>query len=91
MRYDFEVLRGDEIIVAERLAVTGLRDVWSRIASVAERVDEPGCRIRVTEEAGGIAILIGITAARCLFQHPAPRVRNPRIVDAPSTRARAIV
>ncbi len=53
MRYDFEVLRGDEIIVAERVVATGLRDVWSRIARMAEDVDEPGCQIRVTEEAGG--------------------------------------
>ncbi len=74
MRYDFEVLKGDDIIVAERLAVTGLGDVWSRIANIAEHVDEPGCRIRVTEEAGGIAILIGVTAARRLFEPPAPRL-----------------
>ncbi len=72
MRYDFEVLKGDDIIVAEHLAVTGLRDVWSRIARIAEHVDQPGCRIRVTEEAGGIAILIGVAAARCMFEHPAP-------------------
>lgn len=91
MRYDFEVLRGDEIIAAERLAVTGLRDVWSRIASVAELVDEPGCRIRVTEEAGGIAILIGVTAARCLSRHPTPRLPALTIVDAPSKRALAVV
>jgi hypothetical protein len=71
--YDFEVLRGDEIIVAERLVVTGLGDIWSRIARVAEHVAEPGCLIRVTEEGGGIAILIGVTAARCLFHHPASR------------------
>lgn len=73
MPYDFEVLRGDEIIVAERLVVTGLGDIWSRIARVAEHVAEPGCLIRVTEEGGGIAILIGVTAARCLFHHPASR------------------
>jgi hypothetical protein len=71
--YDFEVLRGDEIIVAERLVVTGPGDIWSRIARVAEHVAEPGCLIRVTEEGGGIAILIGVTAARCLFHHPASR------------------
>ena len=91
MRYDFEVLRGDEIIVAERVVTTGLRDVWSRIARMAEDVDEPGCQIRVTEEAGGIAILIGVTAARCLSQHAAPRLRTPTIVDAPSKRAPALV
>lgn len=70
--YDFEVLRGDEIIVAERLVVTGPGDIVE-IARVAEHVAEPGCLIRVTEEGGGIAILIGVTAARCLFHHPASR------------------
>ena len=73
MRYDFELLRGDEIIAAERLILTGLVDVWSRIARMAEHVDEPGCQIRVSEEAGGIAILIGVAAARCLFRRPASR------------------
>jgi Helix-turn-helix domain len=89
----FSSIRGDTpgIIVAERVVATGLRDVWSRIARMAEDVDEPGCQIRVTEEAGGIAILIGVTAARCLSQHAAPRLRTPTIVDAPSKRAPALV
>jgi hypothetical protein len=73
MRYIFEVLRGNEIIVAERLLVTGLCDVWSRIARTAENVAETGCQIRVTEEAGGIAILIGVAAAHCLLHHSASR------------------
>jgi hypothetical protein len=66
VRYNFEVLRGDEVVVAERLLVTGLGDVWSRIARLSENVAESGCQIRVTEEAGGIAILIGAAAARSL-------------------------
>ncbi len=69
MRYDFEVLRGDEIISAERLLLTGPHEVWSRIARMAEDVGQAGCQIRVIEEAGGIAILIGVAAARRLFQH----------------------
>ena len=91
MRYDFAVLKGDEIIMAERLAMTGLCDVWSRVARMAEDVDEPGCQIRVTEEAGGITILIGVTAARCLFERPAPRLRTLTVVDPPAKRARANV
>jgi hypothetical protein len=73
MRYDFEVRRGDRVIAAERFVVTGLGDVWSRVARMAEHIAEPGCQIRVTEEAGGIAILIGVTAARSLFHHSASR------------------
>jgi len=33
---------------------------------LTENVAESGCQIRVTEEAGGIAILIGAAAARSL-------------------------
>ena len=91
MRYDLQVLRDDEIVAAERLVVTGLRDVWSRIARMADHVAEPGCQIRVTEEAGGIAILIGVTAARRLFKPPAPPLRTRTVMDAPPGRARAII
>jgi hypothetical protein len=91
VRYDLKVLRDGEIVAAERLVVTDLRDVWSRIAGMADQVDEPGCQIRVTEEAGGIAILIGATAARGLFKPRAPRVRTPTVIEASFGRRRAIV
>jgi len=88
VRYDLKVLRDDEIVAAERLVVTDVRDIWSRIASMADQVDEPGCQICVTEEAGGIAILIGATAARGLFKPP--RVRTPTVIDGRFGRRRAI-
>ncbi len=64
--YDFEVRKGDETIAAARSVA--LRDpsaAWPRIADFAKNVAEPGCRIRVTNEAHEIVILIGIAAARC--------------------------
>ena len=76
MQYDVNVLRNDEILAAEHLVVKDFRELWSRIASIAERVDQPGSRIRVTEEAGGIAILIGAAAARCLSKPRTPRPRS---------------
>ncbi len=76
MHYNLEVLKGDEIILAQRLVLTGMGDVWSTIARMAEDVAETGCRIRVTDEAGGIAILIGLTAARRLFQRSAHRLNS---------------
>jgi hypothetical protein len=82
VRYDLKVLRDDKIVAAERLVATDLRDVWSRIARMADEVDEPGCQICVTEEAGGIAILIGMTAARRMFKPRAPRVRTPTGFEA---------
>lgn len=71
MHYNLQVLRGDEILLSERLVLTGVEDIWPRIARLAEGVSETGCHIRVTKEAGRIAVLIGVTAARCLFRPPA--------------------
>ena len=91
MQFDLKVLRDNEIVVAERLVVTDLHDVWSRIARMAEYLDEPGCQIRVTDEAGGIAILIGVAAVRRLFRPRASRLQTLTVADAPSGRAPAIV
>ncbi|HME86126.1 MAG TPA: hypothetical protein VKG91_16660 [Roseiarcus sp.] len=91
LRYDVKVLRDDEIVAAECLVVADLRDVWPKIARMADEVDEPGCQICVTEEAGGIAILIGATAARGLFKPWAPSTRTPTVIDAPFGRSRAII
>ena len=91
MRYDLEVLRDNKIVAAERFVLTDSRDLWSRIAGMAKRVDEPGCQIRVTEEAGGIAILIGVAAARRSLAPPAPRLPILKAADAPSGRAPAVV
>ena len=68
--YDFEVLKGDETIaVARSVALPDISAAWSRIAELAKNVDEPGCRICVTNEAGKVAILIGIATARHLLVH----------------------
>ena len=37
--------------------------LWPRVVELAGKFDEPGCRIRVTNEAGHVVILIGATAA----------------------------
>ena len=73
MQYDLEVLRADEIVATEHVVVSDVRDLWTRVAKVAEDVDQPGARIRVTEEAGGIAILIGAAAACSLSASARPR------------------
>ena len=63
--YDFEVVKGDETIAAARsVAVSDTRAMWLRIAELANKVEEPGCRIRVTNDAHEMVILIGIAAAR---------------------------
>jgi hypothetical protein len=67
-QYNFAVLKGDETIAAIRsIALPDPSAAWSRVAELAKNVDEPGCRIRVTNEAGDVVVLVGIAAAR----HPA--------------------
>ena len=63
--YDFEILKGDETIVATRsVELRDPRAAWPRIAELAKKIDEPGCRIRVTNDAHEMVILIGVAAAR---------------------------
>ena len=63
--YDFEVLHGDDVIVAETsVALDSSRAAWPKIIKMANTLDLPGCRIRVREQSGGTIILIGAAAAR---------------------------
>ncbi len=41
-----------------------LKSAWSVVTEMALSASEAGCRIRVTDEAGAIVILIGVAAAR---------------------------
>ncbi len=61
--YDFEVLRGDEIIAAERsVPLHSSRAAWPRILKLAKSVNSSACRIRVKER-GETIILLGASAA----------------------------
>ena len=63
--YHFEVLRGDDVIAAERaVALESSRAAWPKVVDLARRLEGPGCRIRVREQTGGTIILIGASAAR---------------------------
>lgn len=62
--YDFEVLKGNEIIAAARsVAILDPRAAWPRVAELAKKVKEAGRRIRVTNEVHEMVILISIAAA----------------------------
>jgi hypothetical protein len=62
--FDFEVLRGDEVIATETsVALESSRSAWPRIFRIARTIEWPGCRIRVREHAGETVILIGAAAA----------------------------
>jgi hypothetical protein len=63
--YGFEVLKDGAVIAAEQtIALPDTRAAWPKIAELAKTFDEPGHKIRVKDEAGGIVILIGVTALR---------------------------
>ena len=63
--FDFEVLRGDEVMSSETsVALESSRNAWPRIVRIAQGLELPGCSIRVREHAGDTVILIGATAAR---------------------------
>jgi hypothetical protein len=63
-RCDFEVLRGQETIAAERsIMLRNTRAAWPRIAKLAMAVTIPGCLIRVRDQSGAMVIVIGVAAA----------------------------
>jgi hypothetical protein len=61
--YDFEVLKGEEVIAAERsVPLYSPKAAWPRIIKLAKGLTLGGCRIRVKEQ-GETIILIGAAAA----------------------------
>ena len=76
--YDFEVLKCGAVIAAKQsIALPDPSAAWPKIAKLAKTFNDPGCAIRVKDEAGGIVILIGVTAISRLFRQAIAR-------DAPS-------
>ena len=66
--YDFEIVKGDETILAERsIWLRDTRAAWPRIAKLAKSVASPGCLIRVRDRAGATVILVGAASARRYF------------------------
>jgi hypothetical protein len=66
--YDFAVLKGDETITAiKSIALPDLKAAWSHVTEIAKTINEPGSRIRVTNPAGDVEILAGVSIARCDF------------------------
>ena len=73
--YDFEVLKDGTVIAAKQaIALPDARAAWPKVAELAKTFNEPGHKIRVRDEAGGIVILIGVVTLR----HSANAVLNWR-------------
>jgi hypothetical protein len=61
--YDFEVLKGEEVVAAERsVQLYSPKAAWPKIVKLAKSFNLGGCRIRVKEQ-GETIILIGAAAA----------------------------
>lgn len=67
MLYHFQILDSEGIRRdVESLRLPDLDAVWERIALIASARDAEGRQIRVTNEAGGIVVLVGVCTARRL-------------------------
>ena len=61
--YDFEVLKGEEVIAAQRsVPLLSPKAAWPKIIKLARSLNPSGCRIRVKEK-GETIILVGAKAA----------------------------
>ncbi len=63
-RYDFVVLKRDEIVKRRHVALRSSKAAWPVIVELTRDVDPAGSRVRVTDRSGRIVILIGVAAAR---------------------------
>jgi len=62
--YDFEVLRGEDVIASERaVPLYSPQAAWPKIIRLAKSIKLPRCRIRVKEQAGQTIILVGVAVA----------------------------
>jgi hypothetical protein len=62
--YDFEVLKDGVVAAKQTIALPDTSAAWPKIAELASMFDEPGHKIGVKDEAGGIVILIGVVTLR---------------------------
>ena len=63
--YDFEVLKDGAVVAAKQtIALADTSASWPKIAQLANTFNEPGYKIPVRDETGGIVILIGAATLR---------------------------
>ena len=65
--YNFEALIDGTVVAAEHaVRLSDPRSVWSEVERLASLHNEPGCRIRVTDESGRIVVLTGVVSVLCM-------------------------
>jgi len=63
--YNFNVFKMDHTVAAiQSVAMSNSRAIWPKIAELARNVGESGGQIRVTDQAGGLIVLVGVNSAR---------------------------
>jgi hypothetical protein len=65
--YSIEVVRGGIILYRCEGVVIDLENAWPLVSRIAEELDAPGARIRVRDQQGRIAIMVGIATARITY------------------------
>ena len=88
--YDFEVLKDGAVLAMEQtVALPDTSAAWSKIIELAKTFDEPGHKIRVKDEAGGIVILIGVATVRRSANAVSTSLRPHLPRDMPGTISKA--
>jgi hypothetical protein len=63
--YSIEVIQGGAVLYrCTGVVIDRLEDAWPLVARIAHKVDAPGARIRVRNQEGKIAIMVGLLTAR---------------------------
>jgi hypothetical protein len=68
-RFTFQALNVDQTVLAQMEEfLPDERAIWPHIAHLSECADEPGTRIRVLNEQGGIVASLGVASAHRLLE-----------------------
>jgi hypothetical protein len=77
MRYNFEIWQsGAKSAVERNVAIADACSLWTRIGVMSKRITTSDGFIRVTDEVGGIVVLVGVTKATYLC---ATRILSPML------------
>ena len=63
--YHFHVLNRDQTVATiQSLVCSNSKAVWSKVTELAWNVGEIGGQIKVTDQSGGLVVLVGVNSAR---------------------------
>jgi len=63
--YHFNVFNRDQTIAAiQSIVFSNPRAIWTKVTELAWSIGEIGGQIKVTDQAGGLVVLVGVNSAR---------------------------